>query len=719
MTVSAAFASLKNKDVSDSTKAFISTGNKDLQTGSTSNPEPESAHKAGDKGHILAVAPLLIHNTDTLCQQTEILSQVSPGLPESLALISKQVIKVADSGNRNRKIGFCYPRGNKSVKINENGQFSQQTELSDNVKETSDLFPVLLQHSNFVSSPKSSSVVKIQVKPVETHLALSSPVMNAHNFKSMNTAIVYSSNDCSKITGQQIHMTSHAKRIFSEKHNDRSKLYVSDISQDSVVKLAETRIHPDYPQADNSAVRSEAHDSSQTVTQNSVDRVDQQLYENRKQIDVPPSVAVQGNSSHARVAPTKNVSENNTDAVSSHSKTLPRPYQQTSVGRCSKASNRSNVLQQIVPPFENTDTGNSRKIQNMPTARKYSDGSLIPGCYSSLPRGHHNHHVYRQPLDHRHTVSNHSIGQYDNLMHQQIASNVKDSLSQTFQGPLSPRLLRTDSTFQDLMKSRGAPQVSLLPSVDTALDFHYKKQNIARLPSAPDSLTSVKFSKLHYPQQSFNQSTDMTVSSVGSSFKSFTQASFYRHHSNEATASFQYNTAAREHINSVNGSPQPFTSVFNMSEPHSLGMDLSMMSASMLNPLKLPQMKSHKDIGGSFYGYKNNHINTSSTEEGITWTSDSENSKSYKFEVLLKKEVGVSFGINIVRKTVTGTSCIFIQDVVPGSSVEKDSRLRKGDLLMSINGVSMKDLTLLDAHQMLRSLPPGPVQIVASRDVFS
>lgn len=44
---------------------------------------------------------------------------------------------------------------------------------------------------------------------------------------------------------------------------------------------------------------------------------------------------------------------------------------------------------------------------------------------------------------------------------------------------------------------------------------------------------------------------------------------------------------------------------------------------------------------------------------------------------------------------------------------------RKGDCILSVNGVSMKDLSLLDAHQMLRSLPPGPVHIVAARDVVS
>lgn len=42
---------------------------------------------------------------------------------------------------------------------------------------------------------------------------------------------------------------------------------------------------------------------------------------------------------------------------------------------------------------------------------------------------------------------------------------------------------------------------------------------------------------------------------------------------------------------------------------------------------------------------------------------------------------------------------------------------RKGDCLLSLNGVNMKDLTLLDAHQMLRNLPPGPVHIVAARDM--
>lgn len=635
-SVSAVVASVPEKDLSDSIKSVIGTGHMDLQNENTTIQEPQVAHKTADKGHILAVAPLSNHNTDSSCQHTETLNQVNPGLPESLALISKQVIKVGDSGNRNRKIGFCYPRGNKNIWMNDNEQLNHQADFTDILKDCSDSYPVLSQHNTFVSSPKSSSVVKIPLKPVETHLALSSPVMNAHNFKSANTAIAYSGK-ASDIRCQQ-NNTSHAKRTFSEKQIDRSKMYASNILQDSVVKLTETRIHPDYSNVDSSAVRSEPNDSSQSATQNSVDRVDQQLFENRKQIDVSSSVTVQGNSCHTRATLIKSLSENNTNGASTHSKTLPRPYQQNSVGRSPKVLSRSHVLQQIVPPFEHSDTNNAQKIRIMPTARKYSDGSLIPGCYSSLPRGHHNHHAYRQPVDHCHTVHNQSIGHYDNLMHKQHTASVKDSFPQAFQAPLSPQLLKSESTLRDFMKPSSGPHVPVRPADDTALDFLHQNQTCARLSPAPDSVTSVnnttRFSKMHYPLQSFSQSTDMTVSSPCSSFTSFTQASFYRHHSDTA-ASFQYNTAVREHIHSVNGSHQPFKSVFNMPDPHNLGMDL--MSASMVNPRKLPQMMPLKGINEGPYSYKNSHINTSSTEEGMKWSTDSESSKLYKFEVSLTK----------------------------------------------------------------------------------
>lgn len=42
---------------------------------------------------------------------------------------------------------------------------------------------------------------------------------------------------------------------------------------------------------------------------------------------------------------------------------------------------------------------------------------------------------------------------------------------------------------------------------------------------------------------------------------------------------------------------------------------------------------------------------------------------------------------------------------------------RKGDCLLSVNGVELKDFTLLDAYELFRTLPPGPVHVIAIRDM--
>ncbi|XP_067666650.1 inaD-like protein [Haliotis asinina] len=86
------------------------------------------------------------------------------------------------------------------------------------------------------------------------------------------------------------------------------------------------------------------------------------------------------------------------------------------------------------------------------------------------------------------------------------------------------------------------------------------------------------------------------------------------------------------------------------------------------------------------------------------------------FEVDLQKECGLSLGINVVRKTIGGISNIYVQDITHNSQAEKDGQLRKGDLLVRVNGKPMHELTLLDAYQLFRNLPPGPVVIFAQRD---
>ncbi|XP_041365047.1 tyrosine-protein phosphatase non-receptor type 13-like isoform X2 [Gigantopelta aegis] len=97
-------------------------------------------------------------------------------------------------------------------------------------------------------------------------------------------------------------------------------------------------------------------------------------------------------------------------------------------------------------------------------------------------------------------------------------------------------------------------------------------------------------------------------------------------------------------------------------------------------------------------------------------TSENEVCKNKLLEVHLYKEKDVSLGINVVRKTFGGVSNIYVQDVPDGSPAAREGQLRKGDLLVRVNGKPMHELTLLDAYQLFRNLSPGPVAILAQRD---
>ncbi|WAR00558.1 PDZD2-like protein [Mya arenaria] len=93
-----------------------------------------------------------------------------------------------------------------------------------------------------------------------------------------------------------------------------------------------------------------------------------------------------------------------------------------------------------------------------------------------------------------------------------------------------------------------------------------------------------------------------------------------------------------------------------------------------------------------------------------------DNKPKLQQEVQLQKDSGESLGISVIRKTYDGESEILVQDLSPGSPAHRDGRLRKGDMIVSVNGRSMTNMTLLDAYQLFRNLPSGPVHITLRRN---
>ncbi|XP_076465979.1 uncharacterized protein LOC143297465 isoform X2 [Babylonia areolata] len=84
-------------------------------------------------------------------------------------------------------------------------------------------------------------------------------------------------------------------------------------------------------------------------------------------------------------------------------------------------------------------------------------------------------------------------------------------------------------------------------------------------------------------------------------------------------------------------------------------------------------------------------------------------------DVLLHKVGEDAVGINVVRKTVGGVTTIHVQDIAPGSLAHRDGRLRRGDVLYSVNGRPLDELSLLDAFQLFRNMPAGPIRIRGAR----
>lgn len=588
--------------------------------------------KPGDKEQ---VTPLLIQTGSDSNLGRKYLSHANLDQSQNPVASIKQVSASLDSAIHN--VGSSYHTDITSNWNKDKMTSKHQAEIAQILQNCAESGSVS-KSSNVVSFPKSSSVVKVQVKPVEMHLAQSSPVANLHGFKPGNMTVKFTFNDRDVKNEQQIFATPNTKRKqYAENEAERRTKSVSHIPQEVVLRLAETRIHPDYQYSDSTSVRSSTVKSPHIVSHNSVDRVDQQLHENRKQIDL--SSPVIGKRKNI-LTPLRSLSETQADSFSAQSKTLPRPHHHNSVGRFYHQELSSSTNHHQSGATQEDIVSNKPKEHLVSSAPwKQPDSSLIPGCYSSLPRGHYHHYANSRPIDHYHSHALHSqnSGHYDNFTYKQNSPADKDSLLQERYAPLSSKLSEAESLLHDLMKPCYGPQFPLKPLDDTALSLFHHNRAFKRLSSAPNSFMSMdnkmSFSNFQTPLQSFSQKSDMTQM-PGTSFKSFSQASFYRYQSKEATTSFQPNTDSDQQS-------QSFNSLISSTNPFDSTINPVVASDCMFSPLKLPQTMSPKSMTGVAQCQKTSLVNSCqnviSAQENVTWSQDLGFRKQYRFDVTVIK----------------------------------------------------------------------------------
>jgi len=71
-------------------------------------------------------------------------------------------------------------------------------------------------------------------------------------------------------------------------------------------------------------------------------------------------------------------------------------------------------------------------------------------------------------------------------------------------------------------------------------------------------------------------------------------------------------------------------------------------------------------------------------------------------EVDLVKKPGKGLGLSVVgRKSGKG---VYVADIIPGGSAEADNRITKGDILISVNGQSVENLTSEEAGAILKTV---------------
>ncbi|GFR58876.1 PDZ domain-containing protein 2 [Elysia marginata] len=583
-------------------------------------------------------------------------NQTAPGHPQSLTLPSRKVIK-----NTNSQAAL-----DKSSVTSIQNSHPNETKIPDSKQQ---VFPerttVAPQPSAVMNDPKSGGVIKMNVKPMETHIVKSSPAM--HSFKPSNSVPV-------------------------SQQSPPPKFPTKSLNGGDYQQVASPSLRHRPPQG-----------NSNCMLQQSVDRVDQQLHENRKQIDVSsPVMSPRRNGNNNCLGTSKN-----SPGSSSVSKTLPRPQHQQRL-------NEKNGTKPFPLHIENTDVAkktekvnpqldNSKRIMIPSVPRDYSENIVGPGCYSSLPRGRHQQRGASRhfPIDDH----PHGLQGYDHMY-----TEVQDDQFLAHKPP--SKLPPPNAHFQDVIKvSHIAPS----GENNASIAFYQHNQAFARLAASPTPIHQMEKGTSFSTFGSPHQNIQSYEPSSGSSYKSYSQSSFYRYHSDESKSTYEANTSESTRTLSCGGgggydNAQQFTTGISSKTAMSSSVP---SSGGMFASFKMPQMMPLQGMAIS----SSHHSNSSAAIASRHRPQGSQPVNKCRFDVFLIKENGVSLGINIVRKTVAGTTEVYVQDIMAGSTADRDKRLRRGDTLITVNGVHINDLTLLDAHQMFHSLAPGPVKIQAARDM--
>ena len=573
--------------------------NQDLHNGKLMPPKPKPAPKpSSDNSRKSVPASNPAYSQDW--NDGQFYNQAAPGHPQSLTLPSRKVIKNPNPNAASGKSSLVSSQGAHSQRSQDKyGSCNTSFNPSETeVPQAKQVFPepsVVLHPNSVMSSPKSSALVKMHVKPLETHVAQSSPVM--HSFKPSNNVPM---NQQSPPTKKPLKFPSEAVR-----GGDYEK-----ISSPSL------RHRP--PQGNNTS----------GMPPHSVDRVDQQLHENRKQIDVSSPVIGPKRNGHNVTGNNSKVPSRNGQGPPALSRTLPRPQhqQKPSIKGGTKPFplhiDSSDVGKETERAKPKPETSN--RAMGPPVPRNYSEDALGPGCYSSLPRGRH-----QQRGTSRHfPVDNHPLGLqgYDHMY-----TEVQDDqfLAQKPPSKLPP----SNAHFQDVIKVSH-----MVPNSENngAIAFFQHNQAFARLTASSSPLQQMEkssaFSSFGSPHQNVNNAYEPTSSS---SYKSFTQSSFYRYHSDEAKSTFESNASeSTRTLNCGGGGGYENAHEYTTGLSSKTSMSTSVPSpGGMFTSLKMPQMIPLQGMAIS----SSHHSNSSAAMASKHRPQGNQLSNKCRFDVILTK----------------------------------------------------------------------------------
>lgn len=497
-----------------------------------------------------------------------------------------------------------------------------------------------------------------------------------------------------------------SSRSFSTPASDKKSRSGDRLSSNGYLHHRSTPTPP-FPLTDDHLETSSLSDTeprySQTVAgSGSVDRTGHQVQVDRQQIDVKTN----GQKKHTDSA----------KVVRSH-------------GRCGIVSPVSRTGGDVRPDVLETDTSSvvpPPMTSISPSCfypRKLSEGAMPYNCYSTLPRlpsGRHSEvktppqspqsHASFKPagrqavsVHHESPKSGYTSSVVNPISHAPISSTggcmykgandgymykgVNDKTDANLCSPVPNTQYRleplTASAFRSPIPSpfsatHMTPAFPVRPLDDSALRL-FHNHTFASLALQPNPLlSSSRHPDLPLPSH-FHPLPTLSSSMHAAGPDHFNEASYYRYHSSEVT------------VQGSGGGGSP-----GHSQHHA-------RSASLVQQRR-----------GSAVKEANGHV-VYGARQDVAWECVESHAVSRNLDVLLHKVGDDAVGVNVVRKTSGGVSNIYVQDIIPGSLADRDGRLRKGDLLHSVNGRSMGEMSLLDAYQLFRSLPPGPIRIRATR----